>query len=92
MEYGHPLTNYVCNVMEHVELQISKMNTPLKKEFPLALLKKIVTLVLSSTFESICHPLHIGHNLCFVWIQFSFLGLVLDFGQFGSPKSRLHNL
>ena len=47
MEYGHPLTIWV---VEHVELPIGKTNTPLRKEFPLAPVKKIVTLVLSSTF------------------------------------------
>ena len=40
MEYGHPLTIWV---VEHVELPIGKTNTPLRKEFPLAPIKKIVT-------------------------------------------------
>ena len=47
MEYGHPLTRWAT---KHVELSISKTNTPLRKEFPLAPIKKIVTLVLPSTF------------------------------------------
>ena len=46
MEYGHPLTW----VVEHVELPIGKTNTPLRKEFPLAPIKRIVTLVVPSTF------------------------------------------
>ena len=36
--------------MERVELPIGKMNTPPRKEFPLAPIKKIATLVLPSTF------------------------------------------
>ena len=47
IEYGHPLTTWV---LEHVELPIGKTNTPLRKEFSLAPIKKIVTLVLPSTF------------------------------------------
>ena len=43
IEYGHPLTTWV---MEHVELLIGKTNTPLRKELPIAQIKKIVTLVL----------------------------------------------
>ena len=39
-------TNYTTWVVEHVELPIGKTNTPPRKEFPLALIKKIVTLVL----------------------------------------------
>ena len=45
MKYGHPLNMWV---VEHVELLICK-TTP-RKEFPLAPIKKIVTLVLPSTF------------------------------------------
>ena len=36
--------------MEHNELLIGKTNTPPKKEFLLALIKKFATLVLPSTF------------------------------------------
>ena len=43
-------TNYTTWVVEHVELPIGKTNTPLRKEFPLAPIKKIATLVLPSTF------------------------------------------
>ena len=39
-------TNYTTWVVEIVELPIGKMNTPLRNEFPLAPIKKIVTLVL----------------------------------------------
>ena len=45
-------TNYTTWVVEHVELLIGKMNTPLRKEYPLAPIKKIVTLVLPSTFAN----------------------------------------
>ena len=37
-------------VVEHVELLISETNTPSRNEFLLALMKKIVILVLPSTF------------------------------------------
>ena len=47
IEYGHPLTQWV---VEHVELSIDKINTRLRKEFPFAPIKKIVTIVLPSTF------------------------------------------
>ena len=47
MEYGHPPFTWV---LEHVELPISKTNTPLRKEFSLVPIKKIATLVLPSTF------------------------------------------
>ena len=40
-------------VMEHIEILIGKTNTPLMKEFLRALIKKIATLVLSSTFADI---------------------------------------
>ena len=40
-------------VMEHIEILIGKTNTPLMKEFLLALIKKITTLVLSSTIADI---------------------------------------
>ena len=43
-------TNYTTWVVEHVELPIGKTNTPLRKEFSLAPIKKIATLVLPSTF------------------------------------------
>ena len=39
-------TNYTTWVVEHVESPIGKTNTPLRKEFPLAPIKEIVTLVL----------------------------------------------
>ena len=39
-------TNYTTWVAEHFELLIGKTNTPLRKEFPLAPIKKIATLVL----------------------------------------------
>ena len=41
MEYDHPLT---IQVVEHVELPIGKTNTPVRKEFLLAPIKKIATL------------------------------------------------
>ena len=44
MEYGQLLTT---RVVEHVELTISKTDNPIRKEFPLAPIKKIATLVLS---------------------------------------------
>ena len=47
MEYGHPLTQWV---VEHVELPIGKTNTRLRKEFPLAPIKKIGILVPPLTF------------------------------------------
>ena len=37
-------------VVEHVEWPIGKTNTPPRKESPLAPIKKIVTLILPSTF------------------------------------------
>ena len=43
MEYGHSLTTWV---VENVELPIDKIDSPLRKEFPLAPIKKIITLVL----------------------------------------------
>ena len=44
--------------MEHVELLVGKTNTPLRKEFPLTPIKKIATLVLSSTFHKYAfHPM-----------------------------------
>ena len=46
MEYGHPLTT---RVVEHVEVPIGKTNTPLRKEFPLAPIKKIAINSLSLT-------------------------------------------
>ena len=56
---GSP-TNYTTWVVEHVELPIGKTNTPLRKEFPFAPIKKIVILVLPSTFVDmlslyVCH-------------------------------------
>ena len=47
MEFGHPLTK---RVVEHVELPINKTDTTPKKEFLLVTIKKIVTLLLLSTF------------------------------------------
>ena len=47
IEYSHPLSTWV---LEHVELPIGKTNTPIRKEFPFAPVKKIATLVLPSTF------------------------------------------
>ena len=44
-------TNYSTWVVEHVELPIDKTNTPPRKEFSLAPIKKIVTLVLPSTAD-----------------------------------------
>ena len=41
-EYGYPLSTWV---VEHVELPIGKMNTPMKKEFPLTPIKKFAILV-----------------------------------------------
>ena len=38
-------TNYTTWVVEHVKLPIGKTNTPLRKIFPLAPLKKIVKLI-----------------------------------------------
>ena len=46
-EYDHPLTT---RVVEHIELPTGKTNTPPRKEFSLALIKKIATLVLPLTF------------------------------------------
>ena len=46
-------TNYTTWVVEHVELPICKTNTPLRKEFPLAPIKKFATLVLPSTFTDV---------------------------------------
>ena len=45
-------TNYTTYVVEHVELPRGKTNTPLRKEFLLVLIKKIVTLILPSTFAN----------------------------------------
>ena len=53
-------TNYTTWVVEHVELPIGEMNTPLRKEFPLAPIKKINTLVLPSTFADML-SLHAYH-------------------------------
>ena len=39
-------TNYTTWVVEHVEFPIDKMNTPRRKEFSFAPIKKIATLVL----------------------------------------------
>ena len=55
-------TNYTTWVMEHVELPIGKTNNPLRKEFPLAPIKKITTLVLPSTFVDIL-SLHVYHRI-----------------------------
>mgnify|MGYP006948246581 FL=1 len=55
-------TNYTTWVVEHVELPIGKTNTPLRKEFPLAPIKKIVTLVLPSTFVDML-SLHVYHRI-----------------------------
>ena len=41
IKYGHPLTTWV---VEHIDLQIGKMNTPLRKEVPLAPIEIIATL------------------------------------------------
>ena len=59
MEYGHPLTTWV---VENVELPIGKTNTPQMKEVPLAPMKKIVTLVLPSTFLDML-SLHAYHQI-----------------------------
>ena len=53
-------TNYTTWVMDHVKLSIGKTNTPPRKEFPLAPIKKIVTLVLPSTFVDML-SLHVYH-------------------------------
>ena len=42
-------TNYITWVGERVELPIGKTNTPPRKGFPLAPIKKIVILILPST-------------------------------------------
>ena len=55
-------TNYTTWVVEHVELPIGKTNTPLRKEFPLAPIKKIVTLVLPSTLGDML-SLHVYHRI-----------------------------
>ena len=47
--------------MERVELPIGKTNTPSRKEFPLAPIKKIVTLV-PSTFVDML-SLHVYHRI-----------------------------
>ena len=44
-------------VVEHVELPTSKANTPTRKEFLLAPIKKIVTLVLPSSFVDMLHQI-----------------------------------
>ena len=44
---GHPLTKWE---VEHVDLSIGKTNSQLKKEFPHALIKRIVTLILPFSF------------------------------------------
>ena len=59
IEYGHPLTTWV---VEYVALSIGKTNTPLRKEFPVAPLKKIATLVLCSTFGHML-SLHVYHQI-----------------------------
>ena len=55
-------TNYTAWVVKHVELPIGKTNTPLRKEFPLAPIKKIATLVLPSTFVDML-SLHVYHRI-----------------------------
>ena len=57
--YGHSLTTWV---VEHVDLPIGKTNIPLRKEFPLAPIKRIVTLVLRSTFVDM-PSLHTYHEI-----------------------------
>ena len=59
IEYRHPLTTWV---MEHLELPIGKTNIPKRKEFPLAPIKKIVTLVLPSIFVGMI-SLHAYHQI-----------------------------
>ena len=54
--------NYTTWVVEHVELPIGKMNTPLRKEFTLAPIKKIDTLVHPSTFADVL-LLHAYHQI-----------------------------
>ena len=49
MVYGPPLIKWV---VEHVELSTSKTNTPLIKQFPLAEIKTIATLLPSTFIES----------------------------------------
>ena len=55
-------SNYTTWVVEHVEFPIGKMNTPLRKEFPLAPIKKIVTLVLLSNSIDML-SLHVYHRI-----------------------------
>ena len=73
IEYGHPLTRWI---VEHVEMPIDKTNTPLRNEFHLAPIKKIVTLVFPSTFAHIVTGMNINypvvrlyHNILYTWIK-----------------------
>ena len=54
--------NFTTWVVEHVALPISKTNTPLRKEFEIAPIKKIVTLVLPLTFAYML-LLHAYHQI-----------------------------
>ena len=60
--YNGCKTNYTTWVVEHVELPIGKTNTPPRKEFPLAPIKKIITLVLPSTFVDML-SLYVDHRI-----------------------------
>ena len=55
-------TNYSTWVLEGIELPIGKMNTPPRKEFPLAPIKKIATSVLPLPFVDTL-SLHICHRI-----------------------------
>ena len=61
LKYSHPLT-ILQWVVERVELPIGKTNTPPSKEFPLAPIKKIATLVLPSTLVGML-SLHVCHQI-----------------------------
>ena len=55
-------TNYTTWAVERVELSIDKTNTPPTKEFPLAPIMKIATLLLPSTFVDML-SLHVYHRI-----------------------------
>ena len=61
MKYGPPLTT--C-VVEHVELQIGKLNIRPRKDFPLSPIKKIITLVLASSFVDMLSLYALSLSVC----------------------------
>ena len=85
-------TSYTAWVLEHVKLRIGKMNTPLRKEFPVAPIKKMATLELPTTFADML-TLHAYHQIqkYYTYPNYDVIPNILEIGK-QSPYLNWFNL